>query len=78
MAGRKQHFIPQHYQRPFAIKGSDERIWTYRKGKSKPIPTSIADTAAQRDFYSEPSTGDIPTLDDLITVYEQRRRRKNS
>ncbi|MCY3674798.1 MAG: DUF4238 domain-containing protein [Paracoccaceae bacterium] len=71
MAGRKQHFIPQHFQKPFAIKGSKERIWTYRKGNPKPIPTSISDTAAQRDFYSQPSMENVPTLDELITRYEQ-------
>ena len=71
MAGRKQHFIPQHFQKPFAIKGSNEKIWLYRKSNPNPIPTSISDTAAQRDFYSKPSMENIPTLDDLITCYEQ-------
>ena len=71
MSGRKQHFIPQHFQQPFAIKGSQRKIWLYRKDRGKPIAASIADTAAQRDFYSKPSEGDLPTLDDLITEYEQ-------
>lgn len=43
----------------------------YRKGKSEPILASIGDTAAQRDFYSKPSDDGLPTLDDLITIYEQ-------
>ncbi|MDE2760064.1 MAG: DUF4238 domain-containing protein [Paracoccaceae bacterium] len=71
MAGRKQHFIPQHFQKPFAIKGYKEKIWLYRKDKPNPIQTSISNTAAQRDFYSKPSKENIPTLDDLITRYEQ-------
>lgn len=72
MSGRKQHFIPQHFQQPFAIEGSKGKIWLYRKGKPDPIPASIGDTAAQRDFYSTPSENDLPTLDDLITEYEQK------
>lgn len=71
MSGRKQHFIPQHFQQPFGIKDSKGKIWLYRKGQSDPIPASIGDTAAQRDFYSKPSEHDLPTLDDLITEYEQ-------
>ncbi len=71
MAGRKQHFIPQHFQQPFSIKGSNGQIWTYRKNKPKPIRTSISDTAAQRDFYSMPTGTNTQTLDDLITDYEQ-------
>ena len=71
MAGRKQHFIPQHFQKPFAIKRSKEKIWLYRKSNPNPIQTSISDTAAQKDFYSKPSKENIPTLDDLITRYEQ-------
>jgi len=43
----------------------------YRKGKKEPIVASISDTAAQRDFYSKPSTDGTPVLDDLITDYEQ-------
>lgn len=43
----------------------------YRKGKEKPISSPIKDTAAQRDFYSKPTDDGLPTLDDLITDYEQ-------
>lgn len=46
-------------------------IWQYRKGNLEPTPAPIGDTAAQRDFYSKPSDDGLPTLDDLITEYEQ-------
>ena len=75
MAGRKQHIIPRHFQRPFAQQGATDRIWLYRKGLKEPKSVSITDAAAQRDFYSKPSVDRIPTLDQLITDYEQRLHR---
>lgn len=75
MAGRKQHIIPRHFQRPFAQDGTTDRIWLYRKGLKEPKSVSITDAAAQRDFYSKPSVDGIPTLDQLITDYEQRLHR---
>lgn len=71
MSGRKQHFIPQHYQQPFAIKDTESKIWIYRKGLPEPVSARIADAAAQRDFYSRPADDGLPTLDDMITEYEK-------
>lgn len=71
MAGRNQHIIPQHYQRPFKKTGSKDQIWLYRKNVPEPKTVPIAKAAAQRDFYSKPQDNGVPTLDDLITDYEQ-------
>ena len=71
MAGRKQHIIPQHFQKPFAQDRTTDRIWLYRKGLHEPKNVLIADAAAQRDFYSKPSVDGNPTLDQLISDYEQ-------
>ena len=71
LAGRKQHIIPRHFQRPFAQSRATDRIWLYRKGLQEPKSVSITDAAAQRDFYSKPSADGLPTLDQLITDYEQ-------
>jgi hypothetical protein len=72
MAGRGQHFIPQHFQTPFVIPDGKNQIWMYRRGKVDPILVSKADAAKQRDFYSGESLDGHPTLDDLITDYEQK------
>lgn len=74
MSGRKQHYIPQSFQRPFKIGGDvkGERIWCYRKDKNRALNVRIADVAAERDFYSSPSSSNEHTLDDLITKYESK------
>ncbi|WP_417624043.1 DUF4238 domain-containing protein [Paremcibacter congregatus] len=70
MAGRKQHFIPQSFLKGFVIPDGNDKLWMFRKGSTEPIAVGRKDTAAQRDFNSEPSTGGMPTLDDNITQYE--------
>lgn len=72
MAGRKQHFIPRHFLKEFVIPDGSDKHWMYRRGSPNPIPVSRSDAAATRDFYSKPTTIDVPTLDDLITEYEER------
>lgn len=76
MAGKKQHFIPQHFQRAFSVDGKRRQIWMYRKGNHEPIIASISDTAAQNYFYSRPGGDDKSSLDDLITDYEQKFHKK--
>ena len=70
MAGRKQHFIPMHFLKEFVIPDGSDKHWMYRRGLPNPVPVSRGDAAAARDFYSKPTTTDAPTLDDLITEYE--------
>lgn len=72
MAGRKQHFIPRHFLKEFVIPDGSDKHWMYRRGASNPVPVSRSDAAATRDFYSKPTTTDAPTLDDLITEYEEK------
>lgn len=74
MAGRKQHFIPQHFLKSFVINDGNDKLWMYRRGLHKPVPVGRADAAATRDFYSKPSADGAPTLDDMITEYENRLR----
>lgn len=71
MAGRKQHFIPRHFLKDFVIPDGSDKLWMYRRGLPNPVPVSRGDAAATRDFYSKPATTDAPTLDDLITEYEE-------
>lgn len=71
MAGRKQHFIPRHFLKEFVIPDGSDKLWMYRRELKKPVPVSRDDAAATRDFYSKPSHPDTPTLDDLITDYEE-------
>jgi hypothetical protein len=71
MSGRGQHFIPQHFQKPFVVSKEKDQIWMYRRGAKKALLLSRADAGKQRDFYSSPSFDELPTLDDLITEYEQ-------
>jgi len=68
MAGRKQHFIPQQFLRNFSIPEKSTHVYTYRKKAKFPFQSAISDTAAMRDFYSEPSSEF--TLDDKITNLE--------
>ncbi|MGR3507314.1 MAG: DUF4238 domain-containing protein [Paracoccaceae bacterium] len=72
MAGRKQHFIPRHFLKEFIIQDGNDKLWMYRRGLPNPVPVSRDDAAATRDFYSKPATTDAPTLDDLITEYENK------
>jgi len=71
MAGRKQHFIPKHFLKEFVIPNGSDKHWMYRRGLPIPVQVSRGDAAATRDFYSKPATTGAPTLDDLITEYEQ-------
>lgn len=72
MSGRKQHFIPRFVLRGFLKKGSaGEEVVVFKKG-AKPSTKGLKGIAAERDFYSEPSTDGAPTLDDHITKYENR------
>ena len=70
MAGKKQHFIPRHFLKPFVIPSRGDHLWMYRKGQSSAIPVARNDAAAQSYFYSKPSGKGLPTLDDLVTEYE--------
>ena len=70
MAGKKQHFIPQHFQKPFVIPGSHDRLWMFRRGKSSGFTVARKKAAAKEYFYSKPSPDGLPTLDDLVTEYE--------
>lgn len=72
MAGRGQHFIPQHFQKPFVIPDGKDQLWMYRRGNPDAIPVARKDAAKERDFNSPPSIDGLPTLDDLITDYEKR------
>lgn len=71
MAGRKQHYIPQHLLRGFQASrsGKNVQVIVYRQGKA-PFPSATEGVAAERDFYSPPSTDGTDTLDDLITKFE--------
>jgi len=70
MAGRKQHFIPRHFLKEFVVPDGSDKLWMYRRGLPNPVPVSRDDAAATRDFYSKPAVTGAPTLDDLITEYE--------
>lgn len=72
MAGRGQHFIPRHFQKPFAISENQDKLWLYRRGMEKPVTVSRNDAGKEHDFYSAPSSNGDPTLDDLITEYEHK------
>lgn len=74
MSGSKQHYIPRCFQRPFKFESElkEDKVWCYRKEKTTAFPNNIADNAAEKYFYSEKALGDEKTLDDLITVYEQK------
>lgn len=71
MTGRKQHFIPRHFLKEFVIPDGSDKHWMYRRGLPNPVPVSRNDAAATRDFYSKPAAKGVPTLDDLITEYEE-------
>lgn len=71
MAGRKQHYLPQHLLRGFEASkvGKKTQVVVYKKG-ARPYVTSTEGVASQRDFYSKPGDGVTDTLDDLITAFE--------
>lgn len=71
MAGRKQHYLPQHLLRGFEASKAGKKIQVvvYKKD-APPYTTSTEGVAAQRDFYSQPGDGVIDTLDDMITAFE--------
>ncbi|NYT63142.1 DUF4238 domain-containing protein [Alcaligenaceae bacterium] len=71
VAGRKQHYLPQHLLRGFEASKAGKKIQVavYKKGTS-PYTTSTEGVAAQRDFYSPLGDGVIDTLDDVITAFE--------
>lgn len=71
LAGRKQHFLPQHLLRGFGATKAEKtiRVVVYKKGAA-PYTTSTEGVAAQRDFYSQPGDGITDTLDDVITAFE--------
>lgn len=71
MSGRKQHHIPQSFQRGFLYSEKSGQVYVYRYGGTSHIsPTK--DVAAQRDFYSKPVSDGNQELDDKITEYEHR------
>ena len=70
MAGKKQHFIPQHFLKSFVIPGRGDQLWMYRRGQLSAIRVARNDAAAQNYFYSKPSVDGLPTLDELMTEYE--------
>ena len=76
MAGKKQHFIPRHFLKPFVAPGGGDHLWVYRKGHMSPIRVARRDAAAQNFFYSKPSADRSPTLDDMVTDYETNLHRK--
>lgn len=70
MSGRIQHHIPQSFQRGFLICDQSKQTHVYRINKN--YVSNIDRVAAQRDFYSKPSSDGRKTLDDIITDYESR------
>ena len=70
MAGKKQHFIPQHYLKSFIVSGKGDHLWVYRRGHASAKCVARHDAAAQNYFYSRPSVDGSTTLDDLVTEYE--------
>lgn len=71
MSGRKQHYIPQIVLRAFeaARTGTKSQVFVFRKGRPEYL-TSTEGAAAERDFYSQPSSDGSSSLDDAITEFE--------
>ncbi len=71
MAGRKQHYIPQHLLRGFEASrsGKKSQVVVFKRGVL-PYTSATEGVAAQRDFYSPPGDGESDTLDDVITRFE--------
>ena len=72
MAGKKQHFIPKHFLRPFVAPESSDSLWMFRRGNPSGFMVARRKAAAQEYFYSTPSSDGSPTVDDLVTDYEHR------
>ena len=72
MAGKKQHFIPQHFLKPFVIPGGGDSLWMFRRGKASGFQVARNRAAAQEYYYSHPSKDTYPGVDDLVTAYEHR------
>ena len=73
MSGREQHIIPKHFIKPFACPEDLGVVWLYRRGFDAPRKSTPKKVAKQSYFYSKPNTGNMPSLDDLITSYEKYR-----
>ena len=71
MSGPNQHYIPRFLQRAFGIRPRRLSIWRFRPGED-PECRRIKRTGASDHFYSAPSPGGEPTLDDAITAVEQQ------
>lgn len=72
MTGKNQHYIPSFVQRAFGIR-TKRRQWIWRFGREgEPECRRIKKTGSEDYFYSEPSADGRPTLDDAITVVEDR------
>lgn len=72
MAGKKQHFIPKHFLKEFVVPDGSDTLWMFRRESPKPVPVSRSNAAAMRYFYSKPNNSNTPTLDDIITKYEDQ------
>lgn len=74
MAGRNQHTIPQSLLRGFGTRrGKETYVTVYHRERGVFAP-STRGIAAERLFYSDLRTeGDVPTLDERITDYENAR-----
>ncbi len=69
MSGKRQHFVPQFLQRPFASLEDGKSCLTYVYRKNKlPFETSTRHVGVGNHFYSK---SDDAFLDDLITEAEQ-------
>lgn len=71
MAGRKQHYIPQHLLRGFEASrnGKKSQVVVFKRG-IPPYTSATEGVAAQRDFYSPRGDDEADTLDDVITRFE--------
>lgn len=72
MSGKKQHFIPKHFLKEFVVPDGNDKLWMFRRESAKPVAVFISNAAAIRYFYSKPTNSNIPSLDDLITKYENQ------
>ncbi len=77
MAGRKQHYVPQFFQRGFGVPtpGKPKMIWVFQKGQ-QPALAEIKRTAREWDFYSQPAPNGSPTLDGKLTNLETELARR--
>lgn len=68
MAGRRQHFLPQFLQRPFAHRRSGAQSYVYVHRVDTYFASSTSGVGVQRDFYSGPED---TTADDNVTRAEE-------